>query len=244
MVEFRTGKRRSKKSAPSKRKSPVGRNTDDPKSPVAKVIDIRQWRKSGWKGVSATRLDSHPYPVLGLRFKDIRTAKSIFKHWRYYFGEDDPKESIRISVIRGIDKNNPLNYIFHITQRPNPYDIAKLYRDTLSFNPSLNSFSALMTPDSPDLLDALVNNFGGTGDYTVAPEISNSDDSIPLVAQGIRKREFHVTDAWQVHSRHEDAWAVSDPENVLVPEGVSSPPINTLITLKKRFHADFLKNIG
>lgn len=244
MVAFRTGKRRSKKSATSKRKSPVGRVSDSRKSTVANVIDIREWRKSGWTGVSANTLDSHPYPVLGLRFKDIRTAKSIFKYWRYHFGEDDPKESIRISVIRGIDKNNPLNYIFHITQRPNPFDIAKLYRGSLSFNPSVNSYSALMQPDSRDFLDELVNSFGGTGEYTVAPQISNSDDSIPLVTQGIRKRQFHVTDAWQIHSRHEDAWAVSEPENVLVPEEVSSPPINTLITLKRRFLAEFRKNIG
>ncbi len=208
-------------------------------SSYSNVINFQQWSEAGWNGVACVNLDSHPFPVLALKFKDIGIGKMIFKQWKYYFGEDDEQDSIRISVIREIDKNNPLHFVFHITQRDNTFDVDEYHRNFLG----LNSRAALVQPDSTDTLESFINNCEGK-EYALAPEPETSDESIPMMGYAIRKRTFHVTDAWRINHKHEDAWAIANPENVIVPKGVAHPRINRLIDVRQRFLKRFRERLG
>lgn len=208
-------------------------------STFSNVINFQQWAEAGWAGVTCVNLDSHPFPVLGLRFKNIKIGISIFKQWKYYFGEDDQQDAIRISIIRGIDKNNPLRFVFHITQRDNTFDVDEYHRKSFD----LNSFANMINPDSTDMIESFINNFEGK-EYALAPEPDTSDEAMPIMTYAIRKRTFHVTDAWRINHKHEDAWAVTYPENVLVPKGVAHPRINRLIDVKQRFLKRFRERLS
>ena len=232
-------KKRRKAPKPKKRKRGVARTAAPQYNPPKnKVIDYRQWNKAGWNGISWITEDSYPYPVLGLNFEKISRAKMIFKEWEYYFGQEDKEDEIRISVIRGIDKSAPLRFAFHITQRGNAYDIDGYWRNP--FN--LNSKSITMQSDSAEEFNRFISNF--QGEYGIAPTAIESDETIPLMNRVIRKQTFHVIDAWRIHHKHEDAWAIAEPENVLVPDDISDPPIQLLANLRQRYMAQFRANLN
>ncbi len=49
-------------------------------------------------------------PLLGLIFSNAEMANNIFQEWQDRFGSEDANDEIRISIIKGIDKENPYYY--------------------------------------------------------------------------------------------------------------------------------------
>lgn len=152
----------------------------------------------------------------------------IFKLWEHDFGPEEEDE-IRISVIRGIDKSAPFRFTFHITQRGHAFDINRYYRNVLD----QNSYSITMRLDSAEEFNDFINNF--QGEYGIAPALTESDKIIPSMNCVIRKRTFHFIDAWRIHLEHEDSWAITDIENVLMPDDGAYPLIKLLADLRKKF---------
>lgn len=215
---------------PKKRKRGVPRVAVTQYIPAKnKVIDYLKWYNSGWNGISWIIDESLPYPILGLNFEDIGIARMIFKQLKQDFGPEDEGDEIRISVIRGIDKCAPFRFTFHITQRGNAFDISRYYRYVLD----QNSDSITMRLGSAEEFNDFISNF--QGEYGIAPAITESNKIIPLMDCVIRKRTFHLIDAWQVHPEHEDSWAITDIGDILVPDDVKYPPIKLLDDLRKKF---------
>ena len=95
---------------------PRGKRTDQLKHQdrrVFSLIDLNLWDKAKWKGTGFGFIpNDHNLPLLSLAllFEDENASKKIFSQWRQEFGNTDTHEKIRVSIITGIDSDNPAAY--------------------------------------------------------------------------------------------------------------------------------------
>jgi hypothetical protein len=79
---------------------------------VVSLINLELWDNAEWEGVAYVHAIGHnaPPPIMALMFKDSTSAQRIFSGWIDDLGKSDEKRRLRITIIRGIDKDNPCNY--------------------------------------------------------------------------------------------------------------------------------------
>ena len=71
------------------------------------------WSEANWRGIGFMRGGGLKYPVMGMVFTNASAGKKIFEGWKKRYGEADI-DDVRMSIIRGIDKNNLYSYRTHI----------------------------------------------------------------------------------------------------------------------------------
>ena len=83
------------------------------------LIREKLWDRAVWSGTGflLTPGDAQP-PILALIFKDREAASEIFAEWRKEFGKRDEKNLLRLSIVRGINKNKPFYYRVVIGTNP------------------------------------------------------------------------------------------------------------------------------
>lgn len=78
---------------------------------VISPIDVRKWDAAKWRAVFfMTVPDGDIEPVMALTFMEREPAAAIFQGWRERFGNDDPNNELRISILTGINVSNPHAY--------------------------------------------------------------------------------------------------------------------------------------
>ena len=191
---------------------------------VHTIINPYLWDRAEWGGTAYFSFGSDYPPVLGLLFHNIEAGKKIFDDLITRLGKIDENELIRIAVLKGIDKVNPLHYVVHVAAKRDAYtDLTQKSKSIVSI-----SRHNLMEAISHKNLSFFQREYARFGAYFLAPAEMTYSDPSPIMEHRILKRDFHVNDAWRIGRQHEDAPAVLDPKNVLVPEGVTNPPIRDL----------------
>lgn len=78
---------------------------------VVTPIDVRKWDAAKWRAAFfMTQPGGDMAPVFGLAFLHREPALAIFEGWRARFGEHDPKNELRISILTGVTLSNPHAY--------------------------------------------------------------------------------------------------------------------------------------
>jgi hypothetical protein len=81
---------------------------------VYSLLDINLWNKASWKGTGVVFVPSTkqnpPLLALALLFQNRDECKQIFSQWNHELGNEDIEERIRVSIITGIDSDNPAAY--------------------------------------------------------------------------------------------------------------------------------------
>ena len=191
---------------------------------VHTIINRYLWDRAEWRGTAYFSFGSDYPPVLGLLFHNIEAGKKIFDDLITRLGKIDENELIRIAVLKGIDKVNPLHYVVHVAAKREAYtDLTQRSKCIVSIS-RLN----LMEANSHKNLSFFQREYARFGVYFLAPAEMTDSAPMPMMEHRILKREFHVNDAWKIDRQHEDAPAIRDTESVLVPEGVTNPPIRDL----------------
>ena len=175
---------------------------------VHTIINPYLWDRAEWGGTGYFSFGSDYPPVLGLLFHNIEAGKKIFDDLIIRLGKIDENDLIRIAVLKGIDKVNPLHYIVHIN--------AKRDANTELMQKSKNIVSIarhnLMEANSHKNLSFFQREYARFGVYFLAPAEMTDSAPMPMMEHRILKREFHVNDAWKIDRQHEDAPAIRDPD--------------------------------
>ncbi|WP_417280955.1 hypothetical protein [Celeribacter sp.] len=190
---------------------------------VRSVINTKLWDGAGWQGMLYGVSAPGQPPFLGLMFGNKSKAEAIFKEWHDRFERHDREDEIRISVLKGIDRENPYHYRGHITQDWNtlPKDSGKQFVNV--------SRMTTMTADNHRNLDMFVGHRNTCGCYFLVPAIIGASGSPELrMDLAILKHNFHVRDAWQVGAHDIDAVAVRPGDDVIVPNDEADPPVKSL----------------
>ena len=197
-------------------------------------IDAQKWDKAMWNGTiflwSPPGVNTPP-PMLGLGYQNATAARDIFRSWRKRYGEDDIKNEILITIVRGISKSTPAAYAVMVG--PNPANVQASEGGTVGFVSRINR----MYPQSTKNLDAFLADYMRHGrfvfipvylrDVTVQPE--------PIFDLPIGKHDLLVKNAWEI-GLNDLAASVLDLDDLPYIPGdkPDAPVLKTLEWLRKR----------
>lgn len=190
------------------------------------IIDLSLWDKAKWKGFGFL---FHPQDGLGiiLAFENHNVGKRIFEKWISKFGNTDKLESIKISIIKGVDTNNPNWYRVHVSANIDVKDLTNSSNKIISVASRIHEMNA----NTPDNLKGLIFLFNKYGKYRLHPaKISNDGETIePCFDKWIFKSELTIKDAWEIGKNDLDRVVIKKNDNPIIPKDIKNAPVLEII---------------
>ncbi len=195
----------------------VNRHTD---LSVHTVINNHLWDRAGWCGTAYMSFGPSNPPVLGLMFDTIEYGRKIFEKWVDDFGTKDEEDLIRISIVKGVEKNHPIHYMVQVSA-----DFDAL--EKTNSNKSIIAISRLnlMEATTHQHLEFFISEHERTGCYFVVPVELTPEGPQPIMGLKILKSKINVIDAWKVGPNSQDCPAIRDPSRVLFPANEKNAPV-------------------
>lgn len=195
-------------------------------------IDTQKWEKAKWNGTLFTWSPPGPDalpPILGLAFENPSAAKDIFKSWRKRYGYDDVKNDLKITIIRGISRDNPAAYAVMVSQNPDNIPLSK--ENFIGFVSRNNR----MYPKTTQNLDSFLEDFARHGRYLLIPAHlpNRKAQPKPIFDLPIGKHNLTVTYAWEIGINDFASTVLNLDELPLIPvDQPNAPVIKTLEWMK------------
>lgn len=191
---------------------------------VYSLFDVALWGKAGWKGTGFGFIPNKqnlPLLELALLFRNENISKQIFSQWKQEFGDEDVEEKIRVSIITGIDADNPAAYRIVIGMNPNWIKASSNSQFILTYQ--INT----MEPRNSRNLDQFVDFFEELGFYILVPGYVSEDFSSTefYPELGILKRQIFIRPAWQIGEHDFDLCGIKLDDKIIIPKDVKEPPI-------------------
>jgi hypothetical protein len=195
-------------------------------------IDTQKWDKAKWNGTlfmwSPPGADAPP-PMLGLAYENPSAAKEIFASWRKRYGDDDVKNDLKITIVRGISRDNPAAYAVMVSQNPDNVPVSE--GNIVGFVSRINR----MYPQSTQNLDAFLEDYARHGRYVLFPaHLPNKRaEPQPIFDLPIGKHNLTVLNAWEITTNDLTASVLDLDEPPFIPaDQPDAPVLKTLEWLK------------
>lgn len=195
-------------------------------------IDTQKWDKAKWNGTlfmwSPPGPDMPP-PMLGLAYENPSAAKDIFKSWRKRYGDYDVKDDLKITIVRGISRDNPAAYAVMVSQNPDNVPISE--GNIIGFVSRINR----MYPNSTQNLDRFLADYARHSRYVLLPahlpnKLAQPD---PIFDLPIGKHNLTVINAWEITPNDMTASVLDLDEPPVIPaDQPNAPVLKTLEWLK------------
>lgn len=184
------------------------------------VIEMELWDKAQWQGTGIFFDPSAEALGLIITYKDIEAGKKIFDNWINRFGRVDSKETIKISIIKGIDENNPYHYTVHITTNIDKNSIT-------TGLVSIPSRFKVMTPTSSTNINNFEKFFSQVKRFIILPAKFDSSNQIePIFDKAIMKTEISIKYAWEIDEHDLERAVIRKGDNPIIPkEHMKDAPI-------------------
>lgn len=192
---------------------------------IASQIDIPVWNEAGWRAVFYFNDPRRaPYPVLCLGFKNRDAAEKIFRTWRKELGSEDKDNKLRVTILRGILRDNPAAYRVFVTTNISPGDVS----DGIVMMVGRHQ---TMTPETTQNLDGFLEVVKMSGKYLLAPAHFISETEFPDIGLGLSivKEQLIVKNAWEVSLNDIDAGVFTSDDDPVIPEDVKDAPVSGLL---------------
>ncbi|RMO81252.1 hypothetical protein ALQ34_01958 [Pseudomonas syringae pv. maculicola] len=189
---------------------------DDLKHSDVKVHSLIQnhlWDQAGWRGVGFG-LGERKLPLMMFAFEQVMVGQKIFSNMAGSIGKEDSAGSLRITLIRGIDKANPAHYRVVVSQN---VDYSKADSSKLQ---TLLSRINTMTPNSSENLERFLHEYGLAKKCCVATPSADGRPVTHIITTGVVTKW-----AWEIDANDPDISAIGLEDDVYIPEGEIDPPI-------------------
>jgi len=196
------------------------KNTRHDEIKVSSIINLELWGKAKWMGFGFCFLRA-PQEAVGIiiAYEDFESGKKIFEKWINKFGKVDKNNEIRVSIIKGVNKDNPDWYRVHICKN---IEISQN-------NGFISSVSRVheMRPQSSENLEKIINAFTLMKRYKLYPAKATKNNSIenPLFSLGILKTTLIIKNAWEINENDIDRAVIKENDNPITPNDVEDAPI-------------------
>lgn len=200
-------------------------NVRHDKRKVFSIIDDNLWNQAEWKGFGFF-VDNLGLGIF-IVYENIVAGKKIFDNWIKRFGKEDKDELITITIIKGVDKNNPFWYRIRISSY---FDIGSCKSDSLLLSTSrINRINA----NSSQNLDNLINEYCVLKQFRLCPAkiMDDGKDIEPYLDSSILKRKLNIRNAWKIGENDLDRVVFEKGDSPLIPNDVVDAPV--LKVLKK-----------
>lgn len=191
------------------------------------LIRLALWDRAKWNGTGSAVAEANEPPILTLAFENREAAIEIFKGLEQDLGEIDTKERLRISILRGVDKQAPLAYTVVVG--------SNITDENLSPDKLVIMVSRINTmyPASHDNLKRFLNAYERVGAYYLMPAVLHDGTMDIIWDYAIGKRELHVREAWQV-GRHDPDSAGIQHDPIIPPEHEHDAPVLEVLEQRRR----------
>ncbi|QLE59999.1 hypothetical protein [Nostoc sp. TCL26-01] len=191
---------------------------------ILSLINVHLWEKAGWCGVGVGFIPNSqnlPLLQLALLFRDENASKKIFAQWREAVGDTDVEEKISVSIITGIDADNPAAYRVVIGTNPDWLEVSSNSQVLLSYR------IRTIEPSNSRNIDQFISAFENLGFYILTPGYIAQDSSSPdfFWELGIMKRQISIRPAWQIGEHDFDICGIQSDDKIIIPEDVKDPPV-------------------
>lgn len=204
------------------------------KQRVLTKINIELWDKAGWSGVLVALYERAP-PLLGLMFRDREAAVDIFEEWRSEIGQVDENDSIRLSILTGVNRLHPSSYTVLIGANHSGLLDSSFDRVFM-----MSRIHNIPNPN-PKNLEMFRNVYSVTGSYYLAPVLIDSTMSNPEIIMDVAllKRLVEFKEAWTVGLNDPDSVAIQPDCEPLIPDehSTDAPVLEVLQRLEQRRRA-------
>lgn len=184
------------------------------------------WDEASWSGTAFFMSpDASAPPIIAPIFKNRIAAGQIFSHWRKEFGIQDTDERLRITVIRGISRTNPLAYRVLIGSNP----ATAFTRKDLKYAVMVFRMNT-MEPANDRNLNGFLTAYKSFGAYFMAHAVLTDDVSAPepVWSNYIVKRELNVRQAWEIGRHDVDSAGIRGDDDPIIPPDSDAPVIELL----------------
>lgn len=183
------------------------------------IINTELWDNAKWKAFGFFSSYEIPFGLI-LSFENIDYGKKIFNEWIEKYGRVDNNEEISITIIKGIDINNPYWYKVFISK--------KIVKNTMKDGQfiSLSSRFHRMEPKNSINLNNLVNGYNTYKKFVLIPaHIDTNFQMTPIVELGILKTELKIKNAWEIGIHDFERVVITQDDNPIIPDNITDAPI-------------------
>jgi tetratricopeptide (TPR) repeat protein len=192
------------------------------------LIRERLWGRAEWTGVAFATDPTHQSPpVLALIFRNHDAGREIFKQWRQELGTVDVQEQLRLTVVRGIDRDHPHAYRVIVGSDHTAFPTNTRF---VTFVSRIHRMDAATSENLNRFLQA----HEAVGALSLAPAFASSDfDGSQAPNFGfelsIGIHQVHVLQAWEIGPDDVEAVAIHENDHPIVPENIETPPVNGIL---------------
>lgn len=191
------------------------------------VIDSYLWDKAEWRAFGSFAMSNIPFGII-LSFKNEEAAKKIFENWIKEYGRSDINNIISITIIKGIDKENPYWYKVLISKKIDKKD----FRDGEFISQSLRFHK--MTPDNNNNIDKLITGYERFKKYVLVPaHVDDNFNMRPFPEMGILKTELNIINAWEIGVSDFERVVIMNDDNPIIPDDIIDAPILEVLKEKE-----------
>ena len=209
-----------------KGEKPNFKNITHKKIKAETIINTELWDNAKWKAFGFFSSYSIPFGLI-LSFENIDYGKKIFNEWIDKYGKVDNNEEISITIIKGIDKNNPYWYKVLISK-----NVDKSTMTDGQFI-SLSSRFHRMEPQNSINLDNLVNGYNTYRKFVLIPaHVDTIFQMTPIIELGILKTELKIKNAWEIGIHDFEKVVITEDDNPIIPDNIIDAPILEVIKEK------------
>lgn len=184
---------------------------------VSSIIDNTLWDNAQWKGFGFF-IDNNFGLGITLCFKDLENAEKIFDGWLEKLSSVDKDEEIRISIIKGIDSDNPYWYRVHICKEIKKSDENLLFSSVSRFH--------TLEANHPANLNNLIQMYKSKNKFKLYPsDVDGSGQIKPDFSRGIEKTSLIIKEAWEISLNDIDCVTILKNDKIIIPKNIENAPV-------------------
>lgn len=199
--------------------------------------DMRIWEEARWRGCAFLSTLSSP-PYLGLMFEHPDRGAKIIEEWGVLMAEGKP--TIRITILRGINKNHPHWYRVNIT----PAGVIAGVKEGRYVNFAMGRQT--MEVESSKNLDFFVREYKRFGACYLMSCGYKEDGKTPCnLSKGIRFNDIEILNAWELKYGDMACMALQRDDDPVIPvELRETAPVLKMLEQLKHGKLDMNKKVS
>jgi len=170
-------------------------------------------------------------PAFGLAFMNREPARAIFEAWHERFGEHDPENELRISILTGVTLSNP--HAYAVIVGPNVNSMRGNGNRIVGFVSRIQ----IMTPKDSQNLDRFLAEYDRHKRFALIPahlpDLKGRPE--PMFDLVLGKYHLDVRPAWQVSENDPDAMALDLDDPPVIPAEEANAPVLKALQQLARF---------
>ena len=203
---------------------------------VVSPIDVRKWDAAKWRAAFfMTQPDGDMPPVLGLAFMNREPALAIFEAWHERFGEHDPENELRISILTGVRTSNPHAYAVIVGPNLNSMRSSGNGNRIVGFVSRIQ----IMTPKDSKNIDSFLAEYDRHKRFALIPaylpDLKGRPE--PMFDRVLGKYHLGIRPAWQISENDPDGMALDLDDPPIVPAEEENAPVLKALQQPTRFRA-------